>query len=151
MWHLRHWLQFWQLRIWIHDNLCYLNIKSDTGQPSQFLRCFTRALLVFVFCVFLCVLFWHSTHIHYRAGVGLSWPTMPCYSTKIHCVLAHTWSLAVDKTSKQIWLNKEHRQLSDAKLIFCLIWSYLNLKAYQIFWVEFWDISGEISSDLYCT
>lgn len=39
--HLRHWLQFWQLKSWIHDNLCYLEIKSDTGQHSQFLRCFT--------------------------------------------------------------------------------------------------------------
>ena len=39
LWHLRHWLQFWQLRTWIHDNLCYLTIKSDTGQHSQFLRC----------------------------------------------------------------------------------------------------------------
>ena len=28
--HLRHWLQFWQLRPSIHDNLCYLTIKSDT-------------------------------------------------------------------------------------------------------------------------
>ena len=37
---LRHWLQFWQLRTWIHDNLCYLTIKSDPGQHSQFLRCF---------------------------------------------------------------------------------------------------------------
>jgi len=39
-WDLRHWLQFWQLRTWFHDNLCYLTIKSDTGQHSQFLRCF---------------------------------------------------------------------------------------------------------------
>ena len=39
LWHLRHWLQFWQLRTWIHDNLCYLTIKSDIGQHSQFLRC----------------------------------------------------------------------------------------------------------------
>ena len=23
LWLLRHWLQFWQLRTWIHDNLCY--------------------------------------------------------------------------------------------------------------------------------
>ena len=28
------------LRTWFHDNLCYLTIKSDTGQHSQFLRCF---------------------------------------------------------------------------------------------------------------
>ena len=40
LWHLRHWLQFWQLRTWIHDNLCCLTIKSDIGQHSQFLRCF---------------------------------------------------------------------------------------------------------------
>ena len=40
LWHLRHWLQFWQLRIWIHDNLCYLTINCDTGQHSQFLQCF---------------------------------------------------------------------------------------------------------------
>ena len=37
--HLRHHLQFWQLRNWIYDNLCYLTIKSDTGQQLQFLRC----------------------------------------------------------------------------------------------------------------
>ena len=42
MWHLRHWLQLRQLRTWIHDNLCYLTIKSDTGQHSQFLRCFCQ-------------------------------------------------------------------------------------------------------------
>ena len=24
LWHLRHWLQYWQLRTWIHDNLCFL-------------------------------------------------------------------------------------------------------------------------------
>ena len=34
---LRHWLQFWQLRTWVHDNFCYQTIKSDTGQNSQFL------------------------------------------------------------------------------------------------------------------
>ena len=30
LWHFRHWLQFWQLRIWIHDNLCCLAINCDT-------------------------------------------------------------------------------------------------------------------------
>ena len=39
LWHLRHWLQFLQLKNWIHYNICYLTIKSDTGQHSQFLRC----------------------------------------------------------------------------------------------------------------
>ena len=28
------------LRTWINDNLCYLTINCDTGQHSQFLRCF---------------------------------------------------------------------------------------------------------------
>ena len=37
---LRHWLQFLQLRTWIHDNFCYLTFKSDSGQHSQFLQCF---------------------------------------------------------------------------------------------------------------
>ena len=27
-WLVGHWLQFWQLRTWIHDNLCDLTIKS---------------------------------------------------------------------------------------------------------------------------
>ena len=40
LWHLRHWLQYRQLRTWIHDNLCYQTINCDTGQHSQFLRCF---------------------------------------------------------------------------------------------------------------
>ena len=40
LWHLRHWLQYWQLRTWINDNLCYLTINCDIGQHSQFLRCF---------------------------------------------------------------------------------------------------------------
>ena len=40
LWYLRQWLQFRQLRTWIHDNLCYLTINCDTGQHSQFLRCF---------------------------------------------------------------------------------------------------------------
>ena len=40
LWLLRLWWQFWQLRTWIHSSLCYLTIKSDTGQHSQFLRCF---------------------------------------------------------------------------------------------------------------
>ena len=42
LWDLRHWLQFWQLGTWFHDNLCYLTIKCDTGQHSQFLRCLLK-------------------------------------------------------------------------------------------------------------
>ena len=38
--HLRHWLLLWQLRTWIHDNLCNLTINCDTGQHSQLLQCF---------------------------------------------------------------------------------------------------------------
>ena len=32
-------LQYWKLRTWINDNICYLTINCDTGQHSQFLRC----------------------------------------------------------------------------------------------------------------
>ena len=46
LWHLRHWLQFWQLRSWIHDYLCYLAFNCDTGQHSQFLRCFHLEMLI---------------------------------------------------------------------------------------------------------
>ena len=45
LWHLRHWLQFWQLRTWIHDNLWYLTINCDTGQHSQFLQCLISNLI----------------------------------------------------------------------------------------------------------
>ena len=44
LWHLRHWLQLWQLRTCIQDNLYYLTIKSDTGQHLQFLRCLLMLL-----------------------------------------------------------------------------------------------------------
>ena len=40
MWFLRHWLQFWQLWTWIHYNLCYLKIKSGTGQHLAILAFF---------------------------------------------------------------------------------------------------------------
>ena len=46
-WAIVHWLQFWQLRTLIHDNLCYLTIKSDIGQHSQFLRCLEITLRFF--------------------------------------------------------------------------------------------------------
>ena len=35
LWHLRIWLQFWQLRTWIFDNICYLTIKSDSGNSCN--------------------------------------------------------------------------------------------------------------------
>ena len=49
---MRHWLQYWQLRTWINDNLCYLTINCDTGQHSQFLRCFWY---IFVLTKQLCI------------------------------------------------------------------------------------------------
>ena len=57
LWHLRHWLQSWQLKTWHHDNHeswfmtimtnYYLTIKSDldirtSGQHSQFLQCLIK-------------------------------------------------------------------------------------------------------------
>ena len=50
LWYLRHWLQYWQLRTWFHDNLCYLTINCDTGQHSQFLRCFCTFPQKDMFC-----------------------------------------------------------------------------------------------------
>ena len=50
---LRHWLQFWQLRTWIHDNLCDLTINCDTGQHSQFLRCFYLFMRFMRFEIFI--------------------------------------------------------------------------------------------------
>ena len=36
----------WQLRTWIHDNLCYLTSNCDTGQHSRFLRCFSNCMFI---------------------------------------------------------------------------------------------------------
>ena len=59
---LRHWLQLWQLK-----NLCYLTIKSDTGQHSQFLRC-----LLFI-----------RTFLAHSALVVILWITWTRYSLSI--------------------------------------------------------------------
>ena len=69
MWHLRHWLQFWQSKTWIHDNLCYLTIKSDTGQHSQFLQClsFLSTWVCLCVCVRVCV---------WVGGSADTWKTM---------------------------------------------------------------------------
>ena len=39
LWHLRHWLQFFQLKNLIDINLRGLRIESDSGQHFQFLQC----------------------------------------------------------------------------------------------------------------
>ena len=67
LWQLRHWLQFLQLRTWIHDNLCYLTIKSDTGQHSQFLRCF------FIYQVYL-------SWLCESGGISKIWMYLVCIS-----------------------------------------------------------------------
>ena len=47
-------------RHWIHDNLCDLTIKSDTGQHSQFLRCFPKAAkLIWGLHIFECMISWY--------------------------------------------------------------------------------------------
>ena len=59
LWHLR---QFFQLRIGIHDNLCYLTVTCDTGQHSQFVRCFvTNQLIWCVGCSTYRVFFFTGT------------------------------------------------------------------------------------------
>ena len=79
LWHLRHWLHFWQSRTWIRDNLCYLTIKSDTRQHSQFLRCFY--FLTFTFC---------QLHIRlsYDHPIFTSWTMQPCKKSEFrqNCV-----------------------------------------------------------------
>ena len=47
--HLRHWLQFWQLKTWIHDNIIDLTIKCNTGQHSKFLRRFSKVCFEILF------------------------------------------------------------------------------------------------------
>ena len=74
LWHLRHWLQFRQLRTWIHDNLWYLTINCDTGQHSQFLRCFFYMCvsLASITCVFvLQVGRWKTRPVECRAKTEL--------------------------------------------------------------------------------
>ena len=61
LWHLRHWLHLRQLRTWIHDNLRYLTIKSETAQHSQFLRCLLKVCMNS--CLFPTVLFQNSWSI----------------------------------------------------------------------------------------
>ena len=64
LWHLRHWLQYWQLRTWIHDNLCYLTLNCDTGQHSQFLRCFDNSFVSVGYCSQPLMLKMYSWTIH---------------------------------------------------------------------------------------
>ena len=74
--HLRHWSQFWQLRTWFHNNLCCLTIKSDTGQHSQFLRCFgcTNYKISYILYIILCVwLLWFLGHRCKHMSVHKIW------------------------------------------------------------------------------
>ena len=59
LWHLRHWLQFWQLRTWI--------INCDTGQHLQFLRCLYQVFAAFYLgweldagCADCCLIRWQQ-------------------------------------------------------------------------------------------
>ena len=45
--HLRQWLQYWQLRTWINDNLCYPTVNCDIRQHSQLLFLMYRLLNFF--------------------------------------------------------------------------------------------------------
>ena len=88
LWHLRHWLQYWQLRTWIHDNLCYLTINWDTGQHSQFLRCF----IVFIAClsfVFIwkfanCTYYIHMYILYYNDNMTFE----VCANSKHRCQMS---------------------------------------------------------------
>ena len=80
LWHLRHWLQYRQLRTSIHDDLCYLTINCDTGQHSQFLRClkilkhvFLAALFFETHIVSFCVFSLQVKQLWAKIGL-LNWP-----------------------------------------------------------------------------
>ena len=82
LWHLRHWLQYRQLRTWIHDNLCYLTINCDTGQHSQFLRCFhTRVFFGYQLVFILNIWFIISTELKWSTWLRRS------LSNLIECAL----------------------------------------------------------------
>ena len=87
LWHLRHWLQYRQLRTWIHDNLCYLTINCDTGQHLQFLRCFkcfycmalnthfqTKFLLPVLLCDRSKMKAMHARIYCFKFAADLKWP-----------------------------------------------------------------------------
>ena len=48
LWHLRHWFQYWQLRVWINDNPCYLTINCVVTLDS--LRNSCDVLIIHFFC-----------------------------------------------------------------------------------------------------
>ena len=68
LWHLRHRLQYRELRTWIHDNLCYLTINCDTGQHSQFLRCLFLSLKQFCKSLYVWCLVILTPELNYRKG-----------------------------------------------------------------------------------
>ena len=75
LWHwLRHWLQFWQLRTWIHDNHCYMTINCDT------MNSICNSWGVCVLCVIMKGLdlseFWFWNYIptcNPACGLGTEW------------------------------------------------------------------------------
>ena len=63
LWHLRHRLQFLQLWTWIHDNLCYLTIKSDCT-AFAILAMFCICIIVSICsCIFLFLWKWWKSSL----------------------------------------------------------------------------------------
>ena len=124
LWQLRHWLQFLQLRIWIHDNLCYLTIKSDSGQHSQFLRCFDARLWVvieFVLSTFiLCsrikrLSIFLKFFISFITAEWILWYEMKRWNDRVGIP---TFSIALDILSLQTAFANSKFQLKISRIIF---------------------------------
>ena len=118
LWHLRHWLQFWQLRTWIHDIVCCLTIKSGTGQHSQFLRCLLQQQANAVF-----------THYHIlQMALPQIWYPPKCTKSKSHEV--------------QNWLSGSQggQVISFANVT---EWLYLFIqKIYSYMWEMYFFVNG---------
>ena len=112
LWHLRHWLQFWQLRTWIHDNLCDLTINCDTGQHSQFLRCFYQTCQ-----------FWEVCYLSLFAEQSSVMDLRGCNGSPSELSMAGPYlpSLPATRYSTMDWLNKK---IPKRKLKYhcCSIW-----------------------------
>ena len=155
LWHLRHWLQFWQLRPWIHDNFCYLTIKSDSGQHSQFLRCFKNQ--------------WSNIFLKSQWSKDIIYDILDCQihkytntSTQIHkytntafekgseipYIYLYFWKANDPRTSKMIfWTVKyTNTQIQRHKYTNSLGWSARNTQHV----LYFWKARGPRTSKMIC-
>ena len=106
------------MRNWIHDNLCYLTIKSDTGQHSQFLRCFISmsSLKSLWYEIFRC-LGWWKLNFCLESTLGmcfwvwldlwrLIWETVSNCSILLEASYLHSCFITMNwNLSQDLWIN----------------------------------------------